>query len=382
MKQKLLTFLLLFSAFFYAESQTISIIGDFNSWSSDVEMETTDNENYTLTAHTFTVTGGVKFRENFDWANNWGASSFPSGTATSGGANIPVPAGTYDIAFNITTGAYSFTNTGNFEDIGFIGGFNDWFESVSMTTADGENYSRLDFYFQAPEVKFRKDNSWEDSWGGDSFPSGTAVYNGNNIPLTNGFYNVFFNLTSLDYDFQTVPVTMIGPAVQDWDTEIVMNTEDGGISFTAENVTLNDGDLKFRSNLSWTLNWGGTTFPSGTAAPNSVDETPISVVAGTYNVTFNRLTLEYNFDSDLSIAAADSNSFKVYPNPSNTLWNITSSSDLIEKIILTDITGKVIQIYEPGDSVYSIQNTGLPKGLYMAKVITNKSERVVKLIKS
>jgi hypothetical protein len=231
-----------------------------------------------------------------------GSTTFPSGTATLGGPNIPVPAGTYDIAFNRTTGVYSFTAvSAGFDSIGFIGAFNNWATDIPMITTNGILYMYADFHFTAPDVKFRRDNSWDVSCGGSTFPMGTAILNGDNIPLVPGYYNVNFNNDSFTYNFQTVPVTMIGPAVQDWNTEATMNSEDNGISFTLLDVTLTDGEMKFRANNAWSLNWGGTTFPTGIAAPNSVDETPINVTAGTYNVTFNRLTLEYNFQNTLSI---------------------------------------------------------------------------------
>jgi hypothetical protein len=197
MKQKLLSFILMLLVVSQVESQSIGMLGDFSGWGNDVMLSTTDGSNFTLTGYTFTVSGGVKFREDMSWSVNWGGTSFPTGTASLGGANIPVPAGTYDIAFNRDTGAYSFTvvNSG-FDDIGFIGGFNSWSESVPMVTSNGELYTSLDFYFAAPDVKFRKDNSWEVSWGGSTFPMGTAILNGDNIPLTPGFYNVNFNNAS------------------------------------------------------------------------------------------------------------------------------------------------------------------------------------------
>ena len=105
---------------FSSQAQVVGILGDFTSWGSDVVMSTTDNVNWTKTGLTFLITGNAKFRQDADWAVNWGSSSFPSGIGTQGGDNIPVPAGTYDVALNTATGAYSFTpvSTG-FDNIGF-----------------------------------------------------------------------------------------------------------------------------------------------------------------------------------------------------------------------------------------------------------------------
>src|SRR5690606_3088405 len=133
-----------------------------------------------------------------------------------------------------------------------------------LITFDGSQYTKEDFYFSANEVKFRKDNAWAVSWGGNTFPSGEAVLNGNNIPLTPGFYNVAFNYTGLNYTFIQVPVSIIGDGAQGWETDIALPTSDGGVSFSLENVQLVDGFVKFRANSSWGTNWGSSDFPSGT----------------------------------------------------------------------------------------------------------------------
>ncbi|MDV7391096.1 hypothetical protein RZS08_07080, partial [Arthrospira platensis SPKY1] len=164
---------------------SIGMLGEFNNWSNDVPMSTTDNENYTISAFTFTITGNVKFRQNGNWDTNWGGSTFPTGTAVPNGGDILVPAGTYDIVLNVVNDTYSFTATSSgFDDIGFIGAFNSWSESVPLITTDGVSYVRSDFYFNANNVKFRKDNEWTESWGGTQFPSGPAILNSNDdIPL-------------------------------------------------------------------------------------------------------------------------------------------------------------------------------------------------------
>lgn len=90
--------------------QTISIIGTFTNWTSDVNMSSTDNTNWTLT-YTFNATEQLKFRQNASWTVNWGNSTFPSGTGIQDGPNIQVPAGEYNITFNSSTGAYNFQAT-------------------------------------------------------------------------------------------------------------------------------------------------------------------------------------------------------------------------------------------------------------------------------
>ena len=52
--------------------------------------------------------------------------------------------------------------------------------------------------------------------------------------------------------------------------------------------------LKFRQNASWTVNWGNSSFPSGTGIQDGPE---IQVPAGEYNITFNSSTGAYNFES-------------------------------------------------------------------------------------
>lgn len=96
---KKLLFSFLFSVVFgLFSSQSIGLIGEFNNWTGDEVLTTSDYITYTKTV-TFSVSGSAKFRQNGAWTTNWGANAFPSGKGTQDGANIPVPAGTYNVTF-------------------------------------------------------------------------------------------------------------------------------------------------------------------------------------------------------------------------------------------------------------------------------------------
>ncbi len=119
MKTKLLftLFLLTTLHFSFLQAQDIGLIGDFNGWSGDVFLTTTDDENYSINDFVLDADGGVKFRQDADWAVNWGADSFPSGTGVQDGPNIPALAGTYNVTFNIITGEYLFDEVLGIDDI-------------------------------------------------------------------------------------------------------------------------------------------------------------------------------------------------------------------------------------------------------------------------
>ncbi len=63
--------------------------------------------------------------------------------------------------------------------------------------------------------------------GGTTFPSGTAVENGGDIPLTSGYYNITFNKNTLAYSFQVAPVTLIGNGISggNWTTDVVLTPQ-------------------------------------------------------------------------------------------------------------------------------------------------------------
>ena len=96
---------------------TIGMIGEFNSWGADVVMSPTfaANNHVWYATYTFAVnftppvgSGGMKFRANGAWTDNWGAGYFPAGIGTNGGTNIPFLKGTYVAVFNDVDGSYFF----------------------------------------------------------------------------------------------------------------------------------------------------------------------------------------------------------------------------------------------------------------------------------
>jgi hypothetical protein len=58
------------------------------------------------------------------------------------------------------------------------------------------------FALTVGDLKFRENANWTVSWGAASFPNGTAVLNGPNIPVSPaGTYHITFNTTTLVYSF-------------------------------------------------------------------------------------------------------------------------------------------------------------------------------------
>jgi hypothetical protein len=97
---------------------TIGIVGTAtpnSSWDLDHYMDNDPGDpnlwsiaSFTVTDHNGMGDGGLKFRANSGWDNNWGAADWPTGTGTQDGDNIVTVAGTYGVTFNSATGEYAF----------------------------------------------------------------------------------------------------------------------------------------------------------------------------------------------------------------------------------------------------------------------------------
>jgi hypothetical protein len=198
---------------FTAASGAISMIGAFNGWNGDVPMNRDAvNPNLWKLSRVWFADSEVKFRENKDWSANWGNNTFPTGTGTDNGPNIPLVAGSYDVTFNAATLEYAFvTNPNLCGEIGMIGDFNTWGDDGSGVPTDvwmyrdpvyPSNYSMLYNFTSSTNLWFRlnADVTYTDVWGG-TFPAATGVKGGDYIQVPGGKYIVNYNCQSNDFEF-------------------------------------------------------------------------------------------------------------------------------------------------------------------------------------
>jgi hypothetical protein len=192
---------------------SIALVGaGAGGWPNDPQVDanvltTTDGITYKGSKIVLTA-GDIKFRSNNNWTDpNWGGTSFPSGPdATNPTGNIVVTTpGTYDVVFDRTTGAYTFS----FPTIAIVGpGAGGWpndpqVDANVLTTTDGANYSIVNVALIADQIKFRSNNDWsQENWGGVTFPSGPgADLNGNIVVDVAGNYDATFNRVTKAYAF-------------------------------------------------------------------------------------------------------------------------------------------------------------------------------------
>jgi hypothetical protein len=141
------------------------------------------------------------------------------------------------------------------------------------------------------------------------------------------------------------------------------------------------GGLKIRQAHGWSITWANPAFPIGTGTSTGTDITVTAAQAGTYSVTFNRLTGDYVFTISLGTNDFDVKNFTVYPNPTQNNWNFTSTNSVISSIQIIDILGKTIINKTTSSNDVIIDATNLPKGLYFAKIASETSVQTLKVIK-
>ena len=372
-----------------ATAQTISIVGTgVNGWppnlnGPEITLTTTDNITYTKT-NLLLSDGEVKFRQYLDWATSWGGNTFPNGQGILNvfGSAIPTQAGIYDVTFNRSNGTYTFIGM-PFPKIGIWGtavnsqlGFGA--PDVDMTTKDGINYTLSGFNFSSGSAYFRQDDATTFVWGTVAFPTGTAVLGGPTIPVSGGEWFVTFNKNTGEFSFSYPSIGILGTALNGYlvaDTDL---TTTNGFDYSISNLALSNGTVKFRKDNLWTSNWGSIGFPTGTGTQDGVE---IPVTAATYNVSFEKSSGNYAFTALLSNPENAISKVKIYPNPTNSVWNL-SHTNTIDSVELFDIAGKNIQNYTPNANQFQLDGSELSQGVYFVKIKSGLDFTVQKIIKN
>ncbi|MDI1256571.1 MAG: T9SS type A sorting domain-containing protein [Flavobacterium sp.] len=390
-----------------AQLNSVAIVGDgAGGWPANTpgevdakQMSTTDGVHWTYD-NLGVTTGSIKFRGNNAWAlpYNWGGGPWPSGTTTVDGPGITSVQGVYDVTFNSNTGEYSFiVQTGVYPVMALIGEATPggWDADTDMTTLDGITYSIVGVPLTPGQLKFRQDHSWTatTNWGGDNWPTGTGIVDeqGGAIDVAiAGSYNVTFNRNTLAYNFYFPTIAYVGDATPTgWPTgaqgevDAQQMTTTDGVNYSISSIVLSSANSKFRAENAWARQWGGTTnpgFPTGVGAQsgNDIFVNP----ASTYSVALNIATGDYSFTDILGVNTLAAPSFKVYPNPTENIWNFSASTGNIKTIQIADVTGKIVMTVTSDNQNTNVDGSQLSTGVYFAKVSTETAVNTIKLIKN
>lgn len=212
-----------------------------------------------LVAYVTLIDGEIKFREDSLWDNNYGDTGV-DGTLDAGGDNIVVTAGTYKITMNLTAQTYKIENF----SLGIVGSaYNDW----GATPDFALTYDAYSDQFRGivklldGEMKLRMNNDWSTAYGAGA--TGFLDASGDNIVTTAGRYIITVNLNDLSYSLESIENIwgLVGSAYNDWGAtpDAIFSrdwSQPNDDIWVLNNVTLLDGEYKFRSNQAWALSYG------------------------------------------------------------------------------------------------------------------------------
>ena len=158
------------------------------------------------------------------------------------------------------------------------GDANGWKQIDVLNSNDGVNFTGY-MYLNQNGFKFSTQPNWDGTNYGADFDTAPDA---GNIVITEeaGFYQVDVDLSKKTYTLTPFTIGIIGNATPkgwDGDTNMTYNPEER--CWELKDVTLTDGEMKFRHTNDWNLSWGGKLDNLTTQnGPN------IAVAAGTYDI--------------------------------------------------------------------------------------------------
>ena len=142
------------------------------------------------------------------------------------------------------------------------------------------------------EIKFRNNNDWSENWGDDGI-DGTLDSYGANIPVSAGSYKIEVNFSNMTYTMEAYSWGLVGSATPNqWNGPDLMLHYNSYQDDWRAVVTLGEGEVKFRFNNDWALNYGD----DGADGSMEANGANISVSSGHYLVSMNLNTQSYTME--------------------------------------------------------------------------------------
>lgn len=272
------------------------LIGDATSggWSDDTAMEY-DETTRLWTVITSLTPNHFKFRANHDWTINYGSDGTADGLLASG-ADIAVPAESpYIVTMDLTHAGkyiYSLEETTIELSSAFLtlpGSYQGWSpeaDNCYRVVSDARDFKYTGaYYFEADtEFKFYDAGAWIGingamTWNDTHTSVSFAIGDGDNIKVEeSAFYKISVDTKKMVATMTKTCWEVIGDATPNgWDSGQPM-TYDPATSTWSIDITLGDGEIKFRWDASWTINLGGELNALSQDGPN------IKVSAGDYHI--------------------------------------------------------------------------------------------------
>jgi hypothetical protein len=140
------------------------------------------------------------------------------------------------------------------------GGYQGWDPTKTSTVlasanADGKYEGYINFLEDNTEFKFTDGPSWDVNYG-DTGADGVLDAGGDNIKANAGFWKIDVDLNTLTYTLLKTQWGIIGSATPDgWNSDQNMTYDPTSNSWSIQ-LDLTPGEMKFRANDDWGLNYG------------------------------------------------------------------------------------------------------------------------------
>lgn len=265
-----------------------------NNWTPSKGIMMTDKGNgiYTAVVTTegesnwFKFYGATGFSETDDWDK---VNQYQYGCQVNGDEatfnllewnDVKTPvisgAGAWIITLDMVNCTYSITKPVMY----MAGDCNGWSQIDYLASDNGVNFSGY-MYLNQNGFKFCS----EPNWNGTNYGASYFSVNGNsddNILMTeaDGYYKVDVDLDAKAYTL--IPITTIGvigtATADEWASDQDMTYNQTERCWEIKDIVLNAGEIKFRANDDWAINWGGSADALVQNGGN------LSVEAGTYDI--------------------------------------------------------------------------------------------------
>lgn len=174
------------------------------------------------------------------------------------------------------------------------GAYQGWTPATANTltslTSNGEYEGYIDFKNAGDlEFKLTPERNWDNGYGTDDGVHLILNGGGNLKAAAVGSQKITVNLNDKTYKLIPYAWGIIGSASPGgWDADTNMHWNDATKAFEIDNVVLTAGEIKFRLNGGWDVNYGGTNGNAEAGGGNiKVD------VAGNYKISLDLVNLKY-----------------------------------------------------------------------------------------
>jgi hypothetical protein len=257
------------------------------NWSPDKSPQVKSTVSNPASLEGYVYMANAKNEWKFATQNNWDGPNYGAGAAGKldpNGNNFSSPAGYYKLNADATNLTYSAVPT----VWGVIGSATpkSWDDETPLTYYPALKTWRGGMHLTAADIKFRANHDWGFNYG-SSAKNSTLNAGGDNIPISvEADYYIILDLSKpQEYTYSANRWGIIGDATADsWNSDQNM-TWDAAKKVMTATLALKKGDIKFRANDDWGLNYGGDI----NALTEGGNNIPIGE-AGNYTITLDLAT--------------------------------------------------------------------------------------------